>query len=96
LRPCALFLIGDAYGRVVNHQETDMDTQINLLSDDALEVVVGGLDMNPATNPGHFTPGQKLPPAPAAAPGTEGNGGILGPVFFGGTAMLYLLLPAVF
>jgi hypothetical protein len=42
------------------------------LSDDALDAVSGGLDMNPATTgAGHYAPGQKLPPAPAAAPGNQ-------------------------
>jgi hypothetical protein len=60
---------------------------INLLSDEALDAVSGGLDMNPATSgSGHYSPGQKLPPAPAAAPGTEGNGPGLGPVLWGGAA----------
>jgi hypothetical protein len=58
-----------------NQQETDMNTQIDLLSDDTLDAVTGGLDMNPATNPGHYAGQTKLPPAPAAAPGTQGNGG---------------------
>ena len=49
-----------------------MNTQITLLSDDALNAVSGGLDMNPATSGmGHYAPGQKLPPAPAASPGYQ-------------------------
>ena len=54
-----------------------MNTQITSLSDDALDVVSGGLDMNPATNPTHFAGIKKLPPAPASSPGDNSTRDIL-------------------
>jgi hypothetical protein len=74
-------------------QETVMNTQ-SALSVDELDVVSGGLAINAATHPGRY--GDKVPPLPNGSPGTEGSSGILGPAVFGGTGILFLLLPAVF
>jgi hypothetical protein len=57
-----------------------MDTrkvETGALSDDTLDTVSGGLDMNPATNPGHFAGIKKLPPAPASSLGDNSSRDIL-------------------
>ena len=54
-----------------------MNKHITLLPDDTLDVVSGGLDMNPATNPAHFAGIKKLPPAPASSVGDNSTRDIL-------------------
>jgi hypothetical protein len=61
----------DADGPIVEQQETDMNMQISLLSDDALDIVAGGV-MNDGTNYMKWVndaSADKLPWNPAFPPG---------------------------
>ena len=65
---------------------------IDLLSDDALDVVSGGLAVNAATAPpGKFAPG-KLPPLPDSSPGTQGEGGGYGGWWAAGVAAAIIVV----
>jgi hypothetical protein len=65
-----------------------MDTQISLLSNEALDGVSGGLAISAATNPGRY--GTKLPPLPNSAPGNQSDGWWNG-LILGGFAIVGVL-----